>query len=120
MPFGGAPCPSEFALAADIIADTINDLLEDECWDHKKTYSKIIHDIPAPVPLPDSIPYAQANELSVDVPLQTGGKTDVYIDDFITIGLDINDNLERITKAPATVIQAIADNAMHSENIPRE
>ena len=100
MPFGGAPCPTEFALAADLIADSINDLLEDEFWDHTETYSEIIHEIPPPVPLSDAIPYAQARELSVDVPLQTCGKTDVYIDDFITIGSDINDNLERITKAP--------------------
>ena len=30
QPFGGAPCPSEFAVIADLITDTINDLLEDD------------------------------------------------------------------------------------------
>ena len=29
MPFGGAFCPSELALATDLTADTINDVLAD-------------------------------------------------------------------------------------------
>ena len=74
MPFGRAPCPSEFALAADIIADTINDLLEDNLWNHKEIYSDIIHKIPDPAHLPADIPYAQAKELSLNIPVRTCGK----------------------------------------------
>ena len=51
MPFGGAPCPSEFALAADLIADTTNDLPADTRWNHKKVFSDMIHKIPARVPI---------------------------------------------------------------------
>ena len=39
-PFGGSPCPSEFAVVADLITDTINDLLKDANWDHKFVYSE--------------------------------------------------------------------------------
>ncbi len=120
MPFGGAPCPSEFALAADLIADTINDLLSDRKWDHKSVYSDIIHQIPDPIPLADDIPFAEAKSLSVDIPIDECGKTDVFVDDFITIGPDMDDTLERITKAPSTVIHAIADNSLNSEMIPRD
>ena len=120
MPFGGAPCPSEFALAADLIADTINDLLADKNWKHKEVYSDMIHEIPNPIPLPDDIPFAEARDLSVNIPVEEGGKTDVYVDDFITIGPDIDDVLERITRAPLTVIHAIADNSISSDKIPRD
>ena len=120
MPFGGAPCPSEFALAADLMADTINDLLSDKNWDHKTVYSDIIHELPNPIPLDDNIPFAEAKDLSVEIPIEDCGKTDVYVDDFITIGPDIDDTLERITKAPATVIHAIADNSISSMSIPRD
>ena len=120
MPFGGAPCPSEFALAADLIADTINDLLDDKTWKHKEVYSNMVHQIPDPIPLPDDIPFAQARNMTVDIPVGKNGKTDVYVDDFITIGPDLDDTLERIIKAPATVIHAIADNSMHSDTIPRD
>ncbi len=121
MPFGGAPCPSEFVLAADLIADTINDLLDDKKWNHKDTYFNMIHSIPNPIPLPDDIPYAEAREMTVDIPVGKNGKTDVYVDDFsITVGPDLDDTLERIIKAPATVIHAIADNSLDLERIPRD
>ena len=120
MPFGGAPCPSEFALAADLIADTINDLLDDKNWKHEEVYSDMIHEIPNPIPLPDNIPYAEARDMTINIPVGKNGKTDVYVDDFITIGPDIDDTLDRIIKAPATVIHAIADNSINSNKIPKD
>ena len=120
MPFGEAPCPSEFALAADLIADTINDLLADKNWKHNEVYSDMIHEIPNPIPLPDDIPFAEAKDMSVNIPLAEGGKTDVYVDDFITIGPDIDDTLDRITRALITVIHAKADNSASSKTIPRD
>ena len=44
----------------------------------------------------------------------------MYVDDFIAIGPDIDDVLDRITKAPATVIHTIADNSLSSHLIPRD
>ena len=120
MPFGGAPCPSEFAVAADLMADTINDLLADTKWDHKKVYSDKVHAIPDPVPLDDNITYAQSRDMSVYIPLAKHGKTDVYVDDLITIGHDEDENIDRITKAPITVIDAIADNHIPHKSIPRD
>ena len=120
MPFGGAPCPSEFALAADLIADTINDLLDDKNWKHEEVYSDMIHEIPDPIPLPDDIPYTEARNLAVNVPVGRNGKTDVYVDDFITIGPDLDDTLNRMIKAPATGIHDIVDNLINSNQIPRD
>lgn len=57
--------------------------------------------------------------LSVDIQVDECGKIYVYIDDFITIGPDNDEILERITKAPITVIHAIADNSLRSDKIPR-
>ena len=48
------------------------------------------------------------------------GNLDVYVDDIITIAADLGDNLERITKAPVTVMHAVADNATRTnEGIKR-
>ena len=120
MPFGGAPCPSEFALAADLIADTINDLLDDKNWKHEEVYSDMIHEIPEPIPLTDDIPYTEARNVTANVPVGRNGKTDVYVDNFITIGPGLDDTLNRIIKAIATVIHAIADNSINSNQIPRD
>ena len=56
MPFCGAPCPSEFALTADPLADTIND--EDNTWNDQETFSHMAPEIPDHIPLSDDIPYA--------------------------------------------------------------
>ena len=108
MPFGGAPCPSEFALLTDIITDTINDLLNDDNWDNNTIFSKTFYDIPEPITLSDSIKFAQARSMSVQVPLDVCGKADVFIDDVISCCVDINNNLDRLYKAPCTVIDAVA------------
>ena len=50
MPFGGAPCPSEFSLFSDIVTDTINDLLADKNWDHTKFFDNVVYNIPPPIP----------------------------------------------------------------------
>ena len=120
MPFGGAPCPSEFALAADLMADNMNDLLEDKTWNEHDTFSAMAYDIPKPVPLSDDIPYAHTRPMTVDIPVSPCGKSDVYVDDFITMGPDIENCLDRITKAPIAVIHAVADNSHVSNSIPRD
>ena len=108
MPFGGAPCPSEFALFTDIVTDTINDLLEDKNWNNKINFSDTYHHIPEPVYLNEKIPFAQAKKMCVKLPVEDNGKADVFLDDIISCVVDLNDNLDRITKAPSTVIDAVA------------
>ena len=110
QPFGGAPCPSEFALLADLVTDTINDLLEDNEWDSQKTYSPAALKIPPANPLPMIIPFHNARQLSVDLQVGSSGRSDVYVDDIITIAVDMKNNLDRITKAPVTIMHAVADN----------
>ena len=108
MPFGGAPCPSEFALFSDMITDTINDLLKDKNWDNTTIFSDVIKDIPPPIPLPDNIPFSQAKPMRVELPDEDFGKADVFLDDIISCIVDKGDNLDRITKAPSTIIEATA------------
>ena len=120
MPFGGSPCPSEFAVVADLVTDTINDLLEDQTWDHKSVYSPKCSKVPDPAPLSDDIPFANARELSVEIPIKSLSKADVFVDDIITVGVDIDDTLEKVTKAPITVMEAIADDAIFECDIVRD
>ena len=107
QPFGGAPCPSEFSLFTDVITDTINDLLNDKNWNSTTNFSNTFYDIPEPAALSDTIKFSQSRSMSVDVPLDVCGKADVFIDDVISCAVDIDMNLDRISKAPSTVIDAV-------------
>ena len=120
LPFGGSPCPSEFCLISDIMNDTRNDLLACPQWNPIETRSNYVTKIPPPTRLPTEIPFARAKETSV--PNLEGGKcsADVFIDDIITVGVDIGDNLERITAGPCTVMHAIAHKNSAKHIVPRQ
>ena len=60
--------------------------------------------------------------MSVSIIIGENGKADVYVDGIITIAVDtINNNLERIKRAPVTVMRAVVAKAtMESQNIKRK
>ena len=120
LPFGGSPCPSEFCLISDIITDVINDLMADPSWDPKAIRSDYIHKIPPPSRLPSDIPFAPALPTSVPNLEGTRCSADVFIDDIITVGVDVNDNLERLKAGPCTVMHAIAQQNQEPSKIPRQ
>ena len=103
LPFGGSPCPLDFCLISDIITDTINDLLACPEWDPTKIHSSYIENIPKPRPLSESVPYAEARSLTVTLAQEPSAKADVFVDDIMSIAVDVGDNLTRLATAPCTV-----------------
>ena len=121
LPFGGSPCPSEFCLLSDMITDTINDLMICKKWKPDLLHSDYIKIIPQAKPLPVDVPFAQARTMSVSCDEEISCKSDVFVDDIITLGVDINDNLSRIIAAPCTVMHAVAHSAIGNETfVPRQ
>ena len=100
LPFGGSICPSEFCLLSDMMTDAINDLLASKDWNPREVHSNYVVQIPPPQKLPDDIPFEKAQDLSVIIEEGDICKADVFIDDVITVGVDMDDNLERIMAAP--------------------
>ena len=108
LPFGGSPCPSEFCLLSDIITDLVNDLLSCSSWDHCTVHSDYLDKIPLTVALDSNIPFTQARDLIVSLPDEDQGKTDCFVDDLISVAVDIDDNLDRLRAAPCTIIHVVA------------
>ena len=120
LPFGGSPCPSEFCLVSDVITDIINDLLACEYWDPYWMHSKFVKSIPGPRPLPADVPFAPALETSVPNLEQDRCSADVFIDDVITVGVDIGNNVEKLMAAPCTVMHALAHATDEKTFLPRQ
>ena len=115
LPFGGSLCPNEFCLISDLITDAVNDLLENDSWNSDEISSDYCNKIPSLKTLDEGIPFGMTRELSVDIPMSIHGKADVYIDNIITVAVDMNDNVKRISKAPCTtIIHAVADKSISS------
>ena len=120
LPFGGSSCPREFCILSDLLADLINDLLSCKEWDETKIRSNYVTKIPAPVEMDQAIPFARSRELIVSLPIEDHGKSDVFIDDLISVAVDLNNNLKRLSAAPCTVIHAVAHEAESGSHVKRD
>ena len=65
----------------------------------------------------NNISFAEASELSVDIPVEDTGKINVYIDDFVEITVNIGNNKSRLEVAPCTVIHAISNNPVSDNHV---
>jgi hypothetical protein len=122
LPFGGSPCPNDFCLLSDIVTDTINDLLECKSWDHERVHSEYYAKIPIAKPIKEEIPFAQAREMSVELPIKDRGKANVFIDNIISVAPDIGNNLGRLRAALYSVLHAFGHkmSASSTSAIPRD
>jgi hypothetical protein len=83
------------------VCDITNELLHCDSWDPNETHSSIQSQIPSiPLTLKPSIPFAKALPLAVDVPTESIGKADNFIDDLIVTILGTPDNISRGTQPP--------------------
>ena len=119
LPFGGAPCPSDFCVVSDVITNVINDLMGNPAWDPGAVHSNYVHKIPEAKIEPHNIPFAPGRKLSVQLPANDSPAADCFVDDIISSAVDVADNLQRITAAPCTVIHALAHTADQATHITR-
>jgi hypothetical protein len=120
MMFGGSPCPSLWGYISDTVADLCNTLILNKYWDHRTIFDPLSNTLEPPKSLPDMIPFHPAKDLSINIPVNDTGKTDIYIDDTIGIAPDIGDNVLRFSKAIPLVIHTLARPTISSDPIPRK
>ena len=94
LPFGVAAGPSIYSTMSETIFDLTNDLLNDKTWNINDLNSPIIDKLHPPQPLDDSIQFGEAEELEVYIPSRTSF-CDGYIDDFLSVGLDIENEIQK-------------------------
>jgi hypothetical protein len=85
LTFGGRPNPSKWGMVGETCIDLANAIQLDPDWDPDELFSPSQHLVPKYKPLPDDIPFAQAKELFVNIPVNDKGRNDGYIDDLIGI-----------------------------------
>ena len=70
----------------------------------------------------DSIPFAEVKDLIIDVPVDATGTADLYIDDAISLTVDVEDsnNVHRFDQATLLAIHCAVQEKHNDEPIPRE
>ncbi len=88
LTFGGAPCPFEWGIISETICDLANELLKCKDWEPADLHASVQKEIPPQLNLDNDVPFCIGRELIVNVPVDSRGYVDVYIND--TMGLTVN------------------------------
>ena len=95
-------------------------MLDCGSWNENKLCSEFEKYIPLEEKLDKNIPFEKALSLEVELPVEKNGIFDVYIDDFIGVTVDINNNKSRLEKSPCIVIHVVPHNSENDTFVPRD
>ena len=118
---GGSPCLYEWGVVSESICDLSMALLHNNDWDPRSLKSKLGDLVPQPKILPDETPFVEGNDLSVDIPVDPRGTSDVHIDDATSLCVDIegSDNVERLRQCNLLAINVASRDVHKDEPISR-
>ena len=121
LTFGGSPCPSEWTSISEPVTDLANAILKCNDWDPDELSSDMVAMYPPTKLLPDSIPFAPAQSVIVNLPNDDKGKVECFIDDDITIGIDDGSKLcrNRLIGCVPLALEATARPISIDEPLPR-
>ena len=119
LPFGSVPAPSEWCIFSEILVDLANDLLEDKTWEPEELHSPHRKLFKEPEFEEDGIPFGQAHELHVDVPLRLS-VAEGFMDDLFTAVLNDTNRNERSCNAIPLLMHILFRPVAKDEPITRE
>ena len=94
-------------------------MLNDQTWNVQTLNSPIASKLHQPQSLDDSIRFGRAEKLDVHIPLRTAFCDD-YIDDFLSVGIDIKEEVTKIQQAPTITVHAFFRLVAPDEPISRD
>jgi len=98
----------EWGSIAESICDLANAILLNDEWDPLYLQSLAQHLVPNKNFLEDDVPFGIGRDLIVDIPVDSRGTVDLYIDDFCGLMVDIDDNAARLERAPLLALVSAA------------
>ena len=98
--------------------DLVNDILNEVHWDPNDLHSPHAQKLQAPLQCTENTTFARAKPLAVNPPLLLTF-CDGYIDDLITMAVDIDNNITRAQQAPPLTVHTIFRPLDPDEPLPR-
>ena len=121
LTFGGSACPYEWGIISESVCDLSMALQQSKDRDPHSLKSKLGDLVPEAKFLPADSPFAEGKDLIIDFPVDPRGTSDVYIDDIISLCVDIEgtDNIERLRQCSLLAINIVSRDVHESEPVPR-
>ena len=122
LTFGGALGSYKWGVISESSCNLTIAILQDESWNPKSLCAPGLELVPKKTILNDDVPFGVGKDLIVDVPVDPKGIADVYIDDTIALGVDLQNtnNSMRLENTILLVIHVAARPIHPEEPIPRE
>ena len=92
LTFGGAPGPYEWGLLSESICVLSIAIFQDSGWDPTSLCVPDGHLVHSPLFLDESIPFVEVKYLIIDVPVDARGTSAVYIDNTISLTVDVKNS----------------------------
>jgi hypothetical protein len=110
LTFGGSPCPNKWGVFLEPICDLTTAIPHDDSWDPTNLHSPTQNLVPLPTVMDDNVLFGIGNEWIVDIKVNPRGIHNIYIDDMISLTVDIpgTDNLARCVVAGLLAIHVTA------------
>jgi len=109
----------EWGSIAKSICDLTNAILLNNEWDSLSLQLPAQHLVPNKIILEDDSPFGIGRDLIVDIPVDSSGTVDLYIDNFYGLMVDMDDNAACLERAPLLVLVFAAREVTEIEPLPR-
>ena len=120
LPFGVSNGPNDYSIVIESIFDLTNDIFRDKIFDPQEVYSPIQGEIDQPATYhTDNTPFGPAWPLFLEVPFHPA-KSDGYIEDVITVAVDIQGWVAKVLNTAPLAIHSIFRPTKESDPLPRD
>jgi len=119
--FGGAPNPNEWGVISESICDLANAILNDRNWNPDILQAPCQKLVPPDAMENMQIPFAKGLPMIVNPPLAPYAKSDIYLDDDVTVAIASPENTKR-ARAGVLLAMHVAGrpNSPTGEPLPRQ
>jgi hypothetical protein len=109
-------------MMSEIMCNLTTAILHSDKWDPMMLFGRNQHLVPPPRRLDDQIPFGKGRELIVDINVDSQGMNDIYIDDLVSLTVEVegSDNLIRCGRAPLLMFDTCSQPLDNNASIPRE
>jgi hypothetical protein len=120
LTFVGVPCPLEWGSITESICNLANAILLSDDWNPLSLQSPAQHLVPDKIVWANDTPFGIGRDLIVDIPANPRGTVELYINDFVGLTVDINNNAVRLKRAPLLAVGSAAQEVSEVEPLPRD
>ena len=120
LSFGGSANPQAWCGFSEMLCDLSNEMPLMKNWDLDELFSLTQPEVPLPDFLEDTVPYATARTMAVEVPTRSLGRGDCFLDDIIKVYVGLREIIQKHAASAPLALHVSMRPLAEEEPIPRK